>query len=110
MRQNIAEIDEIHAKEYIWHTQVTAAEKAVYLELKHHLEAMDMNIKGGFRKKTVKKQSRTAGKSKHASLVDVNDTGSSASALEVPLVDKGDESDAEDGAGANDKDTRMARV
>ena len=57
VRQNVAEIDEIKAKEYIWHTRVTPAERAVYLELKHHLEAMDMNIKGGFKTSVVKKQS-----------------------------------------------------
>lgn len=106
VRQNIAEIDEIHAKEYIWHTQVTAAEKAVYLELKHHLEAMDMNVKGGFRKKTVKKQSRTAGKPKDATAA----AAAAASSSSSMAKSDGDESDAEDGAGANDKDTRMAAV
>lgn len=45
--QNIAEIDEIP-----WETNETfctlpAAERAIYLELEHHLQALDMNIKRG---------------------------------------------------------------
>ena len=112
VRQNIAEIDEIHAKEYIWHTQVTAAEKAVYLELKHHLEAMDMNLKGGFRKKTVKKQSRTAGKARPIGAEVINASSGSPSASNAKNMRLNDDSDSEseDGAGANDKDTRMAAV
>ena len=76
VRQNVAEIDEIKAKEYIWHTRVTPAERAVYLELKHHLEAMDMNIKGGFKTSVVKKQSL---KSKQASKKEEESSSSSSS-------------------------------
>ncbi|KAG5638137.1 hypothetical protein H0H81_001656 [Sphagnurus paluster] len=47
VRQNIAEIDEIpwtgHIKEII----LPAAERAIYLELEHHLRALDMTIKRG---------------------------------------------------------------
>lgn len=44
MRQNIAEIDEIPSSEH-WHTIMQpAGEKAIYVELDHHVKAMDMNV------------------------------------------------------------------
>ena len=51
MRQNIAEIDEIIAEETIKRVYLTAAERAVYLELDHHLKQMD----------SVKKSKKTKG-------------------------------------------------
>ena len=117
VRQNVAEIDEIRAKEYIWHTRVTPAERAVYLELKHHLEAMDMNIKGGgFKKTTVKKQSRTAKKfgagAKKEGGGSEKKGGSSSSSSSSSSSKKMEEEDDDDesGAGGNDKDSRMAAV
>lgn len=47
VRQNIAEIDEIPFKEHIVPIHLPAAERAIYLELEHHLQALDMNIKKG---------------------------------------------------------------
>jgi hypothetical protein len=114
VRQNVAEIDEIRAKEYIWHTRVTPAERAVYLELKHHLEAMDMNIKGGgFKKMTVKSQSRTAKKFGAGADRDEEDGSSSSSSSSTSKKKKAVEEEDEeetDGAGGNDKDARMAAV
>ncbi|KAF8759594.1 C-5 cytosine-specific DNA methylase [Rhizoctonia solani] len=45
VRQNVAEIDEIPSKEHIEYITLPAAERAIYLELKHHLLAIDMNVK-----------------------------------------------------------------
>ena len=45
MRQNIAEIDEIPAVEHIRMLTLPPAERAIYLELAHHLQAMEMNHK-----------------------------------------------------------------
>lgn len=45
--QNIAEIDEIPWKEKENLSVLPAAERAIYLELEHHLQALDMNIKRG---------------------------------------------------------------
>ena len=39
MRRNIAEIDEIIATEHVVRVRLTPAERAVYLELDHHLQA-----------------------------------------------------------------------
>ncbi|KAI5807569.1 hypothetical protein DFH27DRAFT_651071 [Peziza echinospora] len=47
VRQNIAEIDEIPFEEHIVPIHLPAAERAIYLELEHHLQALDMNIKKG---------------------------------------------------------------
>jgi hypothetical protein len=45
VRQNIAEIDEIPAVEHIRMLTLPPAERAIYLELAHHLQAMEMNHK-----------------------------------------------------------------
>lgn len=42
VRQNIAEIDEIPWREQVVRIQLPAAERALYVELKNHLEALDM--------------------------------------------------------------------
>ncbi|KAI0061030.1 hypothetical protein BV25DRAFT_1870977 [Artomyces pyxidatus] len=47
VRQNIAEIDEIPWEERIEKVVLPAAERAIYLELEHHLRALDMTIKRG---------------------------------------------------------------
>ncbi|THH03097.1 hypothetical protein EW145_g6533 [Phellinidium pouzarii] len=47
VRQNIAEIDEIPWVEKIEKIDLPAAERAIYLELEHHLRALDMTIKRG---------------------------------------------------------------
>jgi len=45
VRQNIAEIDEIKAEEHLQQVTLTPAERAIYLELEHHLQAIDMKSK-----------------------------------------------------------------
>ena len=45
VRQNIAEIDEIPWEEKVEVIDLPAAERAIYLELEHHLRALDMTIK-----------------------------------------------------------------
>ena len=45
MRQNIAEIDEIKYKEDVCDVQLRPAERAIYLELDHYLQSMDMKAK-----------------------------------------------------------------
>ncbi|KAL4243643.1 hypothetical protein ABKN59_011208 [Abortiporus biennis] len=45
VRQNIAEIDEIPCSTQIEKIILPAAERAIYLELEHHLRALDMTIK-----------------------------------------------------------------
>ncbi|KAI8904617.1 hypothetical protein DFJ77DRAFT_552162 [Powellomyces hirtus] len=45
VRQNIAEIDEIPAVEHLLKIRLPAAERAIYLELEHHLQAMEMDTK-----------------------------------------------------------------
>ncbi|KAF8630124.1 hypothetical protein AX15_003081 [Amanita polypyramis BW_CC] len=47
VRQNLAEIDEIPWSEKIERIVLPAAERAIYLELEHHLRALDMTIKRG---------------------------------------------------------------
>ncbi|KAG6836770.1 hypothetical protein H0H93_003548 [Arthromyces matolae] len=47
LRQNIAEIDEIPWTEKILHITLGAAERAIYLELDHYLQALEMNVKRG---------------------------------------------------------------
>lgn len=42
VRQNIAEIDDIPTVEHVHEVQLPAAECAVYLELEHHLQALEM--------------------------------------------------------------------
>lgn len=45
VRQNYAEIDEILFEEHIVPIKLPAAERAIYLELEHYLQALDYNIK-----------------------------------------------------------------
>ncbi|KAJ6498346.1 hypothetical protein DFH09DRAFT_336020 [Mycena vulgaris] len=47
VRQNIPEIDEIPFTKHIIDITLPAAERAIYLELEHHLRALDMTIKRG---------------------------------------------------------------
>ncbi|VDC03465.1 unnamed protein product [Peniophora sp. CBMAI 1063] len=45
VRQNVAEIDEIKWEEHYIKVQLPAAERAIYLELEHHLRSLEMTIK-----------------------------------------------------------------
>lgn len=45
--QNVPEIDEIPFTIHIKDIILPAAERAIYLELEHHLRALDMTIKRG---------------------------------------------------------------
>ncbi|KAI0349349.1 hypothetical protein OH77DRAFT_1594287 [Trametes cingulata] len=47
VRQNIAEIDEISCSQEIQVVKLPASERAIYLELEHHLRAIDMTVKRG---------------------------------------------------------------
>ncbi|KAH9951203.1 hypothetical protein B0H21DRAFT_888547 [Amylocystis lapponica] len=47
LRQNIAEISEIPFNQEIKKVVLPAAERAIYLELEHHLRALDMTVKRG---------------------------------------------------------------
>ncbi|KAI0773312.1 hypothetical protein BD413DRAFT_541087 [Trametes elegans] len=47
VRQNIAEIDEISCGQEIQRVKLPASERAIYLELEHHLRAIDMTVKRG---------------------------------------------------------------
>lgn len=42
VRQNIAEIEDIPTVEHIHQVKLPASEAAVYLELEHHLQALEM--------------------------------------------------------------------
>lgn len=42
VRQNIAEIDDIPTVEHLHQIKLPASEGAVYLELEHHLQALEM--------------------------------------------------------------------
>ncbi|KAK6345242.1 hypothetical protein TWF718_007168 [Orbilia javanica] len=44
MRQNVAELDEIPVEEHWINMEQPAAEKAIYIELDHHVKAMDMKV------------------------------------------------------------------
>jgi SNF2 family DNA or RNA helicase len=44
VRQNYAEIEEIPWEEHIVPVQLPAAERAIYLELEHYLQALDYNV------------------------------------------------------------------
>lgn len=44
VRQNVAEIDEIPYEERIEPITLPSAERAIYLELDHHLQSFDMNL------------------------------------------------------------------
>jgi hypothetical protein len=61
VRQNIAEIDEIPWTEKTVEVVLPAAERAIYLELEHHLRALDMTIKRG--KKTESDREKRLAKS-----------------------------------------------
>ncbi|KAI8615565.1 hypothetical protein BC830DRAFT_1064253 [Chytriomyces sp. MP71] len=52
VRQNVAEIDEILFEEMLVHVNLPPAERAIYLELEHHLQALDMNSKKAIKFKT----------------------------------------------------------
>lgn len=43
VRQNIAEIDEIPTEEHIVQINLPPAERAIYLELDHHIQALELN-------------------------------------------------------------------
>ncbi|KAJ6619889.1 hypothetical protein B0H10DRAFT_2023863 [Mycena sp. CBHHK59/15] len=47
VRQNVPEIDEIPFTKHVVDITLPAAERAIYLELEHHLRALDMTIKRG---------------------------------------------------------------
>jgi hypothetical protein len=51
VRQNIAEIDEIISEEREIMVKLPPAERAIYMELEHHLQALDMNAKKAMRQK-----------------------------------------------------------
>ena len=44
VRQNVAEIDEIPYEETLEPITLPSAERAIYLELDHHLQSFDMNM------------------------------------------------------------------
>ena len=50
VRQNVAEIDEIRRVQEDIHVNLLPAERAIYLELDHHLQAMDMQTTRKWRK------------------------------------------------------------
>ncbi|ODQ51905.1 hypothetical protein SAICODRAFT_94475 [Saitoella complicata NRRL Y-17804] len=52
MRQNVAEIDEIPTEYHLNRVTLPAAERAIYLELEHYLQALDMNIRRKGKKST----------------------------------------------------------
>jgi len=60
VRQNIAEIDEIRAEEHLALVQLTPAERAIYLELDHHLQAMEMKTKKSIKSKKDRDSDRDA--------------------------------------------------
>ncbi|KAG5191770.1 hypothetical protein JKP88DRAFT_204605 [Tribonema minus] len=78
VRQNIAEIDEIKAEEHVVPITLPPAERAIYLELDHHLQAMDMKSK-----KTIKSAKDVADGDREARLRSV--LGASGSAEEALL-------------------------
>jgi hypothetical protein len=51
VRQNVAEIDEIPFESHRVNIALPAAERAVYLELEHHLQAMEMKSTRGLIRK-----------------------------------------------------------
>ncbi|WVR03552.1 hypothetical protein IAU60_000544 [Kwoniella sp. DSM 27419] len=60
VRQNIAEIEDIPTVEHIHHIKLPASEGAVYLELEHHLQALDMQTKKETKFKNVTQGDRNA--------------------------------------------------
>ncbi|KAJ1554715.1 hypothetical protein HK405_004249 [Cladochytrium tenue] len=51
LRQNIAEIDEILSEERVVEITLPPAERAIYMELEHHLQSLDMNSKRAIKSK-----------------------------------------------------------
>jgi len=78
VRQNLAEIDEIICHEEVITVKLTPAERAVYLELDHHLQAMEMKTK-----KSTKSKSSTNAGDREARLREI--VGASGSAEEALL-------------------------
>lgn len=76
--QNIAEIDEIPFTQKVMEVELPAAERAIYLELEHHLRALDMTIRRT--KKTEsdreKRLNQSLGDSKYVNLVLTTASGS----------------------------------
>ncbi|WVQ93615.1 hypothetical protein IAU59_000691 [Kwoniella sp. CBS 9459] len=60
VRQNIAEIDDIPTVEHIHHIKLPASEGAVYLELEHHLQALEMQARKETKFKNVTQGDRNA--------------------------------------------------
>nr|XP_019014690.1 DNA repair protein Rad8 [Kwoniella pini CBS 10737]OCF53471.1 DNA repair protein Rad8 [Kwoniella pini CBS 10737] len=60
VRQNIAEIDEIPTVEHIHDIKLPASEGAVYLELEHHLQALEMQARRETKFKNVTQGDRNA--------------------------------------------------
>ncbi|KAK3237919.1 hypothetical protein CYMTET_52037, partial [Cymbomonas tetramitiformis] len=60
VRQNVAEIDEIPWEEHMENVQLTPAERALYLELDHHLQAMEMKTSRTIKSKTGEESDREA--------------------------------------------------
>ncbi|KAJ3149706.1 hypothetical protein HDU86_006883 [Geranomyces michiganensis] len=58
VRQNVAEIAEIPAEEHEIRITLPAAERAIYLELEHHLQAMEMDTRKTFKKSMSDKDRR----------------------------------------------------
>ncbi|KAJ3115629.1 hypothetical protein HDU96_000322 [Phlyctochytrium bullatum] len=77
VRQNVAEIDEIPFEECIVFIRLPSAERAIYLELEHHLSAMEMNSK-----KAIRSKKETDGDREKRMLISL---GSSANAEEALL-------------------------
>ncbi|EAU90488.2 DNA repair protein rad8 [Coprinopsis cinerea okayama7 len=68
VRQNIAEIDEIPSSTHIEEVILPASERAIYYELLHHLQALDMTIKRGRKNESdrEKRLNKVLGESKSA--------------------------------------------
>ncbi|KAI8823181.1 uncharacterized protein EV422DRAFT_394885 [Fimicolochytrium jonesii] len=113
VRQNLAEIDEIPAEEHLINIQLPAAERAIYLELEHHLQAMEMDNKktlktNGDRERRLREamgSSKTAEEAllKRCSHFDLRVEGNEE---EGPVVAK--ESDSADEANGEDDDDDYA--
>eukprot|EP01117_Protostelium_nocturnum_P017438 TRINITY_DN709_c0_g2_i2.p1 TRINITY_DN709_c0_g2~~TRINITY_DN709_c0_g2_i2.p1 ORF type:complete len:1106 (+),score=377.01 TRINITY_DN709_c0_g2_i2:337-3318(+) len=94
VRQNVAEIDEIPFTIHVEKIDLPAAERAIYLELEHHLKALDMVIKKG------KKSESDREKRMHQVLGD-SDTAEEAllkrcSHFEIESVGKDEEDEEEE--------------
>ncbi|EIW68043.1 hypothetical protein TREMEDRAFT_69535 [Tremella mesenterica DSM 1558] len=60
VRQNIAEIDDIPTVEHVHEVKLPASEGAVYLELEHHLQALEMQARKETKFKNVSQGDRNA--------------------------------------------------